>query len=347
MPPFRSRLIDLTPWVRGPGSGVGLTAWHSFHAIHRLEPSVVGASRIRGSMFRWINPIERLMGKRRSLYHSFEHRMPSFINATRVLSIHDLWTLQSGNSWQHPSFQERQAPLLEQAIRRAHWITTPSRAVLRELQERFPETKGRSQCVPWGPTTPLNIQNSDEIHQRPFERPYFLTVANFETRKNLPFILEAIRGLSGFDWVFAGRPGFGAKDVLEKLHSFAASSKIQFHFLQDLPSEKLVALYHHCEAVVLPSFAEGFGLPALEGATLSRPLVLSNIEAFREIAIDSALYFDPIHGSEALRAHLLQLLEDHSLSRKMSAQASLRAQLFTWEKTASQFLSIYGKLESS
>ncbi|NDD91736.1 glycosyltransferase family 1 protein, partial [bacterium] len=216
-----------------------------------------------------------------------------------------------------------------------------------ELQERFPETKGRSQCVPWGPTTPLNIQNSDEIHQRPFERPYFLTVANFETRKNLPFILEAIRGLSGFDWVFAGRPGFGAKDVLEKLHSFAASSKIQFHFLQDLPSEKLVALYHHCEAVVLPSFAEGFGLPALEGATLSRPLVLSNIEAFREIAIDSALYFDPIHGSEALRAHLLQLLEDHSLSRKMSAQASLRAQLFTWEKTASQFLSIYGKLESS
>ena len=79
---------------------------------------------------------------------------------------------------------------------------------------------------------------------------------------------------------------------------------------------------------------------------MSRPLILSNIDAFREIAIDSALYFDPVHGSEALRAHLLQILENHELSRRMAAQASLRAQLFTWEKAASQFMDIYQKLDS-
>ncbi|MBU6374381.1 MAG: hypothetical protein KGQ59_00135, partial [Bdellovibrionales bacterium] len=90
-------------------------------------------SRTRNSQLRWMNPIERLMGKRRQLYHSFEHRMSPLINSTRVLSIHDLWTLRPGNPWQPSNFQTRQAPLMEQAIRRAHWITTPSRSVLREL----------------------------------------------------------------------------------------------------------------------------------------------------------------------------------------------------------------------
>jgi glycosyltransferase involved in cell wall biosynthesis len=270
--------------------------------------------------------------------------MPPLLGGTRLLSIHDLWTLQPGNEWQAPEFQKRQAPLLEQAIRRAHWITTPSRAVLRQLHERFPETRGRSQCVPWGPTITAEPSSTATHLGRPFERPYFLTVANFEIRKNLPLILESIRGLAGFDWVFAGRPGYGSDSVIQALKDFSATSKIPFHFLQDLSSEELRQLYQHCEAVVLPSKEEGFGLPALEAATLSRPLVLSNIEPFREIAIDAAMYFDPVHGAEALRAHLLQLLENSALARKMAAQSQLRSELFTWQKTAHGFLEIYRKL---
>ncbi len=347
MPHFQNRIIDLTPWVRAPGSGVGITAWHSFQAIHRLDPSVQGACRARGGRFHWIHPLERLMGRKATLYHSFEHRMPPLMKGTRLLSIHDLWTLREGNAWQSPEFQKRQAPLLAQAIRRADWITTPSRAVLRQLHERFPDTKIRSQCVPWGPTVSNEAIVAAESMVRPIERPYFLTVANFEARKNLPFLLEALRDLAGFDWVFAGRPGHGSEEVLNQIREFAKTSKVGFHFLQELSPAELVNLYRHCEAVVLPSLDEGFGLPALEAAALGRPLVLSNIEPFREIAIEAALYFDPLHGSEALRAHLLQLLEDPAQGRKLAIQASLRSQLFTWEKTGSSFVEIYRKIAGS
>jgi glycosyltransferase involved in cell wall biosynthesis len=346
MPPFKNRIIDLTPWVRAPGSGVGITAWHSFQAIHRMDPSVQGACRMRGGRFHWIHPLERLMGRKGTLYHSFEHRMPPLMKGSRLLSIHDLWTLREGNAWQSAEFQKRQAPLLEQAIRRADWITTPSRAVLRQLHERFPETKIRSQVVHWGPTVSREAIKAAETLVRPIERPYFLTVASFEARKNLPFILESIRGMAGFDWVFAGRPGHGSDEVLKQIRDFESSTRVRFHFLQDLSAAELVNLYRHCEAVVLPSLDEGFGLPALEAASLSRPLILSNIEPFREIAIDAALYFDPVHGSEALRGHLLQLLEDPAQGRRLAAQASLRAQLFTWEKTGASFIEIYRKLES-
>jgi glycosyltransferase involved in cell wall biosynthesis len=346
MPAFQNRIIDLTPWVRAPGSGVGITAWHSFQAIHRLDPSIQGACRARGGRFHWIHPLERLMGRKGTLYHSFEHRMPPLMKGTRLLSIHDLWTLREGNAWQSREFQKRQAPLLEQAIRRADWITTPSRAVLRQLHERFPDTKIRSQCVPWGPTVSTDTIAAAEAMVRPIERPYFLTVANFETRKNLPFLLEALRDLAGFDWVFAGRPGHGSGDTMNQIRAFAAKAKVGFHFLQELSAAELVNLYRHCEGVVLPSLDEGFGLPALEAATLGRPLVLSNIEPFREIAIDAALYFDPVHGADALRGHLLQLLEDSAQGRRLATQASLRAQLFTWEKTGAGFVEIYQRLEA-
>jgi glycosyltransferase involved in cell wall biosynthesis len=346
MPQLASRFIDLTPWIRNPSSGVGLTAWYSYQAMHRMDPELQAISRSRGEKFRWMNPVERMIGRKNALYHSFEHRMPPLGRSVRLLSIHDLWTLEKGNAWQAPEFQERQAPLLEQAIRRAHWITTPSRSVLRQLHERFPQTRGISQCVPWGPILDPQALDDSTTLPRPTERPYFLTVASYETRKNLPFILNAIRGLAGFDWVFAGKPGHGSDAVLHELKNFAAHSQVRFHFLQDLSASGLVNLYRHCEAVVLPSQDEGFGLPALEAAAMGRPLILSNIDPFREIALDAALYFDPIHGAEALRAHLLQILEDKALSRKLATQASLRSQLFSWDKTARSLLDLHRRLGS-
>jgi len=345
MPAFARRFIDLTPAIRAPGSGVGIATRHAFEAIRRLDPSVMGACRIRGGRYHWIHPLERLMGRDATLYHSFEHRMPPLARGKRLLSLHDLWTLRPGNAWQAPEFQKRQAPLLDQAIRRADWITTPSRAVLRQLHELFPETRARSQCVPWGPTLDPEAIRASEGRQHPIERRYFLTVANFEARKNLPFLLTALEGLSGFDWVFAGSLGHGGGTILAEMQDFASRSKIGFHFLHDLTSDGLSELYRHAEAVVLPSLDEGFGLPALEAASLSRPLVLANIEPFREIAIDGALYFDPVHGAEALRAHLLQLLEDPALGRRLGTQSFLRSQLFSWEKSAQAFIDIHRRLE--
>ncbi len=348
MSSFRQRFIDLTPAIRAPGSGVGQTAQRSFDAIRSLAPEIQAASRTRTPGAHWIHPVERLMGRKGVLYHSFEHRMSPFMKGTRLLSIHDLWTLKPGNAWQSAEFQARQAPLLAQAIRRADWITTPSRAVLRQLHERFPSVRGRSQYIPWGPTIDLNTPirhspGSSATLPLP-QRPFFLTVANLEVRKNLSMIIEATRGLSGFDWVFAGRPGHGSEQIIRMIHGAGNEGGIGIHLHQNLSTSQLHELYRRCEAVVLPSHDEGFGLPALEAAVFGRPLILSNIEPFREIAVDAALYFDPVHGCDALRAHLLQLLEDSSLSRRLSVQATVRASLFSWEKTARSFVEVYEKL---
>jgi glycosyltransferase involved in cell wall biosynthesis len=46
-------------------------------------------------------------------------------------------------------------------------------------------------------------------------------------------------------------------------------------------------------AVLMPSLAEGFGLPIIEAATLGTPVLASNLPAHLEVGGDFAIYLDP------------------------------------------------------
>jgi glycosyltransferase involved in cell wall biosynthesis len=56
---------------------------------------------------------------------------------------------------------------------------------------------------------------------------------------------------------------------------------------------KLVA---NARALIMPSFAEGYGLPVIEALSLGVPTIASDIPIFRETAGDSALFISPLDG---------------------------------------------------
>ena len=58
-----------------------------------------------------------------------------------------------------------------------------------------------------------------------------------------------------------------------------------------LPHDVLKVLYGHCALFVLPSYHEGLPIAALEAASCSAPMVLSDIPANRDIGLDEASYF--------------------------------------------------------
>lgn len=55
---------------------------------------------------------------------------------------------------------------------------------------------------------------------------------------------------------------------------------------------ELDELYRNCSALVYPSLWEGFGIPPMEAMRYQKPVILSNIDVFREIFEDAAVYIN-------------------------------------------------------
>ncbi len=56
------------------------------------------------------------------------------------------------------------------------------------------------------------------------------------------------------------------------------------------------AMVAGARAVLLPSFAEGFGMPVAEALAAGMPVILSDIDALREVGGDAPDYLDPLDG---------------------------------------------------
>jgi glycosyltransferase involved in cell wall biosynthesis len=336
--------LDLTPWVRAPGSGIGRTARRTFEAIREQIPQVGAVARSRrippshAAEVRTLGLLERGLGRPGTLHHSFEHRLPPLKRSMTLLSIHDLWTLRPGNPYQSVRFQAAQAPILKRALERADWITTPLPSVLAELHDRFPATRNRSCSIPWASTLAVRV-SSEPIAGLDGLRPFVLTVAVVENRKNLVTLARALSKNTGLDWLLLGKPGFGGEKILEEIRSHFPGVQHR----SELSEGQLTWAYENAEALVLPSMEEGFGLPVLEAAQFGTPLVLSRIPAFTDITSverrDTALFFDSEKGLAEILTHLGDAPGSFSMP-----DPRLLLPHYTWTNTASRFIQLYRNL---
>ena len=121
--------------------------------------------------------------------------------------------------------------------------------------------------------------------------PYLLTVGTLEPRKNLRALVEAhaectADGATLPTLVIAGGPGWLDERLHELLADPARSDRIRW--LGFVPTESLVHLYARCEAFVMPSLYEGFGMPVLEAQLCGAPVIHGDHRSMTEAAGVSA-----------------------------------------------------------
>lgn len=97
--------------------------------------------------------------------------------------------------------------------------------------------------------------------------------------------------------------------------------------------DDLVALYSSALAVAMPSFSEGFGLPAVEAMACGAPMLSSDRGSLPEVIGDAGIYFDPF-DTRAITDAIVKMVEDEALRSRLSANAVARAASFTWEHAA-------------
>ncbi|MFT8244338.1 glycosyltransferase [Roseomonas sp. BN140053] len=102
-----------------------------------------------------------------------------------------------------------------------------------------------------------------------------------------------------------------------------------------VPEADLPALYALCALSVLPSFYEGFGLPALEAMACGAPTLGSRAGSLPEvIGLDEAL-FDPADPADMARV-ITRALRDPAFRQTLLAHAPAQAAPFTWTNTAAR-----------
>lgn len=178
-------------------------------------------------------------------------------------------------------------------------------------------------------------------------RPYLLTVATLEPRKNIARVIAAYdilrkSGRAGEPLlVLAGGRGWKYGDVFEAAGKSPFSADIIFTgFVED---RTLAALYSDAAAFVYPSLYEGFGLPVVEAFASGAPVVTAANSSLPEVAGDAALYADPLDPS-SIAGELEKILTDPALASGMRERGFKRAAGFSWERAARETLGFFAEV---
>jgi glycosyltransferase involved in cell wall biosynthesis len=120
--------------------------------------------------------------------------------------------------------------------------------------------------------------------------PYFVILGTIEPRKNHALLLDLWDRIApAATLVIAGARGWAGPDLLARLDA-RPPGIVEAPGLTDA---QVATLLQGATALLFPSHAEGFGLPALEAAALRTPVVCSDLPVFRDLLGDYPVYLDP------------------------------------------------------
>ncbi len=218
------------------------------------------------------------------------------------------------------------------ALHRADLVATVSEAAKRDLMSQFSLSDAMVTVVPDG-VDPVfrpiaDLKTTDQIlsaHGLTGDQRFILYVGEISPHKNLATMLDAYASLvkesqrskrqAGADWRFReGRFLFQLPRGADQVEALSLSGKVVFTgFVSDA---NLPHFYNAADVLVLPSFAEGFGLPALEAMACGTPVAVSNTGALPEVVKDAGLFFDP-YSAEEIRLCLQELIENDELRGRL------------------------------
>ena len=275
------------------------------------------------------------------LLHVPHFNIPVFYRGRLVVTVHDLTYLHQRET--PPAARAYVRFMLSQIARKAAAVITVSEASKADLL-RQTRIRPERVWVTYEAASPTFRKQAPEalaaVRRRyGLGRPFVLTVGNLKPHKNLPFLLDAMdlarkRGLP-HELVLAGRADHTSGKLLERI-----GRAPHVKYLDEVPDPDLAALYGACDAFVMPSLREGFGLPAVEAMACGAPVLVSDRTSLPEVTGEAGMIFDP-QRIDDLAGLLYNLLQDMDL-REIQSQKSLRqASRFSWERTAQGTLDAY------
>lgn len=239
--------------------------------------------------------------------HSFEN--PAFFAWLRrrpdvraVFFLHDLLPLDYPEFWWkgHEALFRRR---VDTALEHASAVITSSSSVRARIQQELTRC-GKGHVPVFAATLPSPLEEEEAqagaLNPDLAAIPYFVVLGTIEPRKNHLLLFNiwrrfAAHGRTPPKLVVIGARGWEnlhAVGMLERCPSLAD----HVWEVSGLSAPAIRSLLSSSRGLLMPSFAEGFGLPLVEALGLGAPVLASDLPVFREVTQDKALFRDPVDG---------------------------------------------------
>jgi glycosyltransferase involved in cell wall biosynthesis len=172
--------------------------------------------------------------------------------------------------------------------------------------------------------------------------PVLLFFGLLRPYKGLDTLLEAYAGIEGAELWIVGRP----RMEVEPLRAAAARARGPVRFVTRFVEDaEIPSILRRADVLVLPySDAEQSGV-LYAGLAFGKPMVLSAVGGFPEVAAAGAARLVPPADPAALARALEELVGDESERRALaSAAAAAAAGPYSWDAAAERTLSLYEEL---
>lgn len=288
-----------------------------------IKNFIMPTSKNRGN---YLLKIDDLWLTRDSYYHGLKRR-----GILPIIMIHDLIPIEYPE-YCHSHCKNAHHRRITNILTHAQGILTNSEATYKEVVNY---ANNKKLALPPIISALLGFEHisRSSINPRPITASYFVILGTIEGRKNHLLLLQLWRILvdrykeNAPKLVIIGQRGWKCKNVLDMLKQ---CDKIRNCVIELAATDvELITYLHYAQALLYPTFTEGYGLPLVEALSAGIPVIASDLDVFKEIAGNVPDYIHPIDGAKWL-ATIEEYTSKNSILRKSQIDRIKGLDLPTW-----------------
>ena len=285
-----------------------------------------------------------------NVFFAPSHYLPLFAPCPMVCTIHDLGYLKFSEQFKKYDFWQLKIwSAISIFISKA--IIAVSNSTKRDIVRHYPFASKKIFITPHGyDKNRFNTRISKEDVRRVKNKysivnDYVLFISTLKPSKNIEGLLEAwellVQKRPKIRLIIAGKKGWLYESIFEKANKLGLKDSVIFTGF--IPEEDKSAFIAGAKVFVLPSFWEGFGMDALNAMACGVPVVVSKIEALREVVGEAGTLVDP-YDVGSIAENIEKVLSMSKIEyNKLVDRGLAQAKKFSWEKTARKTLAILEK----
>jgi len=277
------------------------------------------------------------------LIHIIDHSNATYLpklsritQAKKIITCHDLIAIRTAKgefaqAQKTSKSGKRLQNWISDSLHHADYYACDSRQTLENLNQLIPMSKEKSSVIHLGtePDSSSISEKKDLSKILPFDplnTNFLLHVGSAAWYKNRKAVFRSFIHAhtclpdQNLKLVLVG-PEPQKEELDDQLKNWFTSNPSTIHSLQNLPENILDVLYKYAQALVFPSFIEGFGWPPLEAAVRGCPVITTRTGAIEDLLGNYAKYVEP-ENQQSIDQGVLQTLQVASSTQRAIALPS-------------------------